>query len=255
MTSDKLVHDLRAFGLSGWEAKAYLALVIKGTVTAPLLSNASRIPLSKIYDVLRGLRGKGLVETWATRPYRWRATEPVSALKKIIEQREETIKDLVKLRKNMLPQLNQPQGDGWQVWIANGKRAFLGRAVEMIDRAENIGSAMSSRFSRRPALDDALVAALRRGVAIRMLGTLSPDNTSAPRAAWYAGAGAEVRILPMAVHAILGLSDRKEAAIRIDNGGESDFIWANHPALVNIMNGYFDNLWERAAPLQNLYSK
>ena len=246
MLKEKLIRDLKKFGLSEYEAKAYLALTVYGSLTASLISQRSKIPQSKVYEVMKSLISKSLAEIWNTKPQKFKAVEPVHALKKIIEQKKDFIQDLKNkssLIVNELKPYNKTKDYG--LWSSKGKRAFLEKAAEMIARAKKFGFATTSRFSRYPILDDAYKNALKKGIDIKMLGTSDLDAARRARASWYVKQGAQVRILPMDIHSILGVVDDKEVCVRIDNPIEPDFIWSNNPAMINIFKTYFEELWER----------
>ena len=51
----------RLLGLSGYEARAYLALLALGRARPPEVAKAARIPAQRVYDVLRSLAALGLV--------------------------------------------------------------------------------------------------------------------------------------------------------------------------------------------------
>jgi len=246
MLRENLIKSLKEFGMSEYEAKAYLALTIHGSLSASLVSEKSKIPQSKVYDTLKSLVSKSLVEFWNGKPLRYKALEPVLALKKIIEHKRIDV-DKLKIKTNsLLNELKPFKGDEFGLWSSKGKRAFLEKAAEMIGRSGKFGFATTSRFSRYPVLDNAYSRALKKGVDIKIIGTSELDEARKARASWYSSQGAEIRILPMNIHPILGLVDDKEVCIRVDNSSEPDFIWSNNPALINISKTYFEELWERA---------
>jgi len=79
-----------------------------------------------------------------------------------------------------------------------------------------------------------------------MLGTSKLDQARKARATWYSNQGAEIRILEMRVHPIIGIIDNKEVSFRLDNSKTPDMIWSNNPALINVFKIYFEELWKKA---------
>jgi sugar-specific transcriptional regulator TrmB len=77
----KIIEVLKSFGLSDYEAKALVALLSKGTLTAKEISEISRIPRTSVYDVMNSLLSKGLVEAFG-RPMKFKAmsTEEIISL-------------------------------------------------------------------------------------------------------------------------------------------------------------------------------
>jgi len=58
----EVVEMLRNYGLNGYEAKAYFALLVAGESKAGQLARKSLVPQSKIYEVLESLNDKGFAE-------------------------------------------------------------------------------------------------------------------------------------------------------------------------------------------------
>jgi Sugar-specific transcriptional regulator TrmB len=56
---ESIVVGLKKLGLTEYEARAYAALVGLGEATAREIHEASRVPRTRIYDILRDLGGKG----------------------------------------------------------------------------------------------------------------------------------------------------------------------------------------------------
>jgi len=250
---ENLIQDLKEFGLSEYEAKAYLALTLHGPLPASSVSDFSKIPQSKIYEVLKSLNSKCLAEFWNGKPLKYKAIEPLFALRKMLNLKKMKIESLKEKTNNLIKELKPFKEDGFSSWSSKGKIACLEKASEMISKARKFGFAITSHFSRYPTLDEAYVNALRRGVKIKMLGTSTLDKDIKARASWYLKHGAEIRILPLSTQITIGIVDDKEVCIRIDNNSlDSDVVWSNNPALVNIFNTYFKELWLKAKKFKGL---
>jgi sugar-specific transcriptional regulator TrmB len=79
--------DLDELGLSSYEETAYRALLVTGTATASELADASGVPKGRIYDVLNALERRQLVRTKATEPTRYVATDPETAVERLLAER------------------------------------------------------------------------------------------------------------------------------------------------------------------------
>jgi sugar-specific transcriptional regulator TrmB len=249
MIKENLILNLKEFGLSDYEAKAYLALTLHGPLTASGVTEKSSIPQSKVYGILKSLSEKFLAETWNGKPLKFKAAEPSIALKKILERRRMTIDNLKEKSEKLADQLKPLDGfetESFGLWTSSGKLACMEKAAEMLLRAKEFGFATTSRFSRYPPLDNAYVNALKKGIKIRILGTSKLDEAKEARALWYSRHGAEVRILPMNVNPIIGIVDDRETSFRLDNTESPDMIWSNNPALIHVFRTYFDDLWKKA---------
>ena len=247
MLKENLISDLKEFGLSEYEAKAYLALTIHGPLNASSISEFSKIPQSKIYETLKSLVLKCLAEYCNGKPLKYRSIEPLFALKKMLNQKRMKVENLKEKSNNLIKELKPFKENGFGLWSSKGKIACLEKASEMVSRAKNFGFATTSHFSRYPSLDEAYTNALKKKVKIKMLGTSELDEAIKARASWYLKQGAKIRILPLKMQITLGIIDNKEVCMRIDNNSlDSDVIWSNNPSLINIMKTYFDELWIRA---------
>jgi sugar-specific transcriptional regulator TrmB len=248
MLKENLVQDLKGFGLSEYEAKAFLALSIHGPLSASSLSEKSRIPQSKVYNVMKNLVTKSLAEGQNSKPRKFRVIKTEHAFKKIIEAKKSEIEKLNKRTEEIISQLKpfKKKMEDLGLWTGRGRKSFLEKAAEMVERTKKNGLATTSRFSRNPILDNSYKKALKKGIKIKIIGTSEMDDSMKARAKWYKKQGAKVRVLPMDIHPRIGIVDKKEVCMRIDNPLESDFFWSNSPALVNIFNTYFKELWNRA---------
>lgn len=249
MLKENIILNLKEFGLSEYEAKAYLALTLHGPLTASNVAENSKIPQSKVYGILKSLSDKFLAESWNGKPLKFKSIEPSIGLKKILERKKMAIENLREKSAVMLEQLKPLKGfetEDFGIWSSSGKLACMEKAAEMLFRAKKFGLATTSRFSRYPPLDDAYVSVLKKGIKIKMLGTSELDDARKARATWYARHGAEIRILPMKVNPVIGIVDDKEVSIRLDNSDTPDMIWSNNPALTSIFRTYFDEMWKKA---------
>ena len=249
MLRENIIQGLKEFGLSDYEAKAYLALTLHGPLTASNVAENSKIPQSKVYGILKSLSGKFLAESWNGKPIRFRAIEPSIGLKKVLERKKMAIENLKEKSQTMLEQLKPLKGfetENLGLWSSSGKLACMEKAAEMVFRARKFGYATVSRFSRYPPLDSAYISALKKGVKIKILGTSRLDEARKARAEWYLRHGAEIRILPMEVHPTIGLVDDKEVSIRLDNSETPDMIWSKNPALISVLKTYFEEMWKKA---------
>ncbi len=81
-----LTVSLEEFGLSKYEARAYVALIAKGTISASELAYYSEIPRTKIYPTLLKLENKKLVIISKSKPIMCTAIAPEDAFDGIIHE-------------------------------------------------------------------------------------------------------------------------------------------------------------------------
>src|SRR2546423_377499 len=84
---DGLAATLSRLGLTGYEARAYLALTRRGVATGAELARLAGLPRQRIYDVLEGLVERGFATMRAGRPLRYSAVAPAEAIGRLLEER------------------------------------------------------------------------------------------------------------------------------------------------------------------------
>ena len=78
--SDKVRKSLEKVGLTSYEIRTYTALVNSGELNASELSQKSGVPYSKIYEILGILEEKGWIGSDDSRPTKYFAKSPTTAL-------------------------------------------------------------------------------------------------------------------------------------------------------------------------------
>jgi predicted transcriptional regulator len=67
--SEATIKALKELGLTEYETAAYLALVEGGQISASDVSSRSKVPYSRIYDVLGRLEEKAFIQVQRGRPF------------------------------------------------------------------------------------------------------------------------------------------------------------------------------------------
>ncbi len=78
------IRRLTRLGLTSYEAKAYLALILRDSFTAAQVARQAGLPRQRIYDVLSSLVEKGLASTRPGSVVKYAATAPELALDRLI---------------------------------------------------------------------------------------------------------------------------------------------------------------------------
>ena len=85
---------LKEFGLTDYQARAYLALLELNVSTANQIPAISRVPRTKIYGIMRQLHDKGLVQIIPETPLKYRAVPFKQYLERRVGQLREEAEDL-----------------------------------------------------------------------------------------------------------------------------------------------------------------
>ncbi len=103
IASSKTMDSLKAIGLNKYERNLWVALLSRGSSTAGELSDISKVPRSRCYDVLESLAARGFIVVQPGKPMKYVAINPKEALgratKKILEDAQETSEKMVRMAK------------------------------------------------------------------------------------------------------------------------------------------------------------
>ncbi len=164
------IEKLMKIGFSEYEAKAYIALLLKNPVTGYELAKLSGVPRSMIYEVLGKLTARGaamsLHEEGATKY----APVPPDDLLEHLRREHEVL--IVSLKEDLASISSSSNLD--YVWNIEGERNILARAREMIMRADR-SVYLSILPTTFPALRDALKEAIRHGTRVVVYSTAALD--------------------------------------------------------------------------------
>ena len=125
----KLLEVLKSFGLSDYEAKALVALLSKGTLTAKEVSEISGIPRTSVYDVMDSLVSKGLVESFG-KPKKFKAL----SARDIIAVLSSGVNRNLEYLKRELPKVEAEEVDVIRVYRGE---MVLEKLMEFVEEAKN----------------------------------------------------------------------------------------------------------------------
>jgi len=172
MTADTLVDTLKPLGFTGYEAKAYVALLAAGTLNGYELAKGSGVPRSMIYETIEKLQSKGAIVASAEETGRYLAIPPDELLPRLRREVEAQF-DRAAAR---LAQLKAPPSVEI-VWRIFGEAPSLAAAESVIDAA-TASLTVSIWAAQLQVLESALRRAAARGVTIRMIlfGPCAPEG-------------------------------------------------------------------------------
>jgi sugar-specific transcriptional regulator TrmB len=214
--------SLRDLGLSEYEARAYRALLQIGPTTARELSEASDVPMGRIYDVLANLEQCDLIRSQAaSHPTKYAPVEPETGLDRLLAERKQDLRERATRYEQTVEELLEELEDGpatedERFWTAAvGPEDSIELLLERLAAADDHVTIVASRFS--PHLDvvdvsermtATLVDALDRGVSVALL--VDPAMVTEIPAEVRTGYLSELR-------------EREEFEIRTDKGIEGTF--------------------------------
>ena len=134
-------------GLSEYESRVYVALVMGGTSEAGKLSMRCGVPRTKVYTTLKKLKERELVSELPGQPRRFAPTSPAQAFEQyLLLFKERTSKDMISLAESdkvvsLLEEayekkqtIVEPQKE--EVWIVQDRTEIIGKIRETLSRAK-----------------------------------------------------------------------------------------------------------------------
>jgi sugar-specific transcriptional regulator TrmB len=250
------IKTLVDFGISRTQAKIYLALAEKGTLTIRAASEYSGVGRPDTYRATLELKNAGLIEVVLDNPTKYRAVPLEDAISILMGQKRKEMLSLKEKSFKLLQQFeNKPENeegsfDGEFVIIAKGS-ACIKKRIEAIRSAEGSIDCLASfkRFNQTLMIaGDDIIQAANRGVKIRFI--LEKGSISKPLSEEFAlfckNSSCEVRFVSQNPQAFVAIFDKKE--VHLATAEEGDFsqipiLASKNSVLVKICQHYFDSNW------------
>ena len=153
----------RGFDLGEYEVEAYLTVLRHGELTASDIADRTDIPQPRVYDTVRSLGDRGLVELRESRPMKVVALSPADAFEGLQESFTEMVSALE-------DEYTQPARDTEAVSLVKSRSTIVRYFEEVIDAADfelvcSLTPSLLERFA------DDLAAAKDRGVSVDVVVT------------------------------------------------------------------------------------
>jgi sugar-specific transcriptional regulator TrmB len=135
-----LTVSLEEFGLSKYEAQAYVTLLSKGTISASELAYYSDIPRTKAYPILLKLENKKLAIVSKSRPIMCTAIAPEDAFDSIIHEqinKVNAMNTLVSKLKKASEESRKSRGSEEKRYFQIAANSVLNQLKTMIDGSKN----------------------------------------------------------------------------------------------------------------------
>ncbi|GAA0229986.1 HTH-type sugar sensing transcriptional regulator TrmB [Haladaptatus pallidirubidus] len=165
MASDDLYLTLERvgerFNLGEYEIDAYLTVLEHGRLTASQIADHTDIPQPRVYDTVRSLSDRGLVELRESRPMKVIAIDPEEAFSDV----QSSLDDMIT---NLEARYTAPTRDTEAVSLVKSRSTILRYLEDVIDNAE-YEVALSLTPDLLVRFEDDLADAIESGVSIELL--------------------------------------------------------------------------------------
>ncbi|MGA9138787.1 MAG: helix-turn-helix domain-containing protein [Methanocella sp.] len=264
----KAVEALTSFGLTEYEAKVYLTLVMKGVQKASALADMSDIPRPHVYSVIKLLHEKGLIIIIPEKVTKYQALPLDTVLKKLLEERMDSIKSLEIIGNELMSQVQQKgttaeKDDTEKVQLYSGRWVIVDLIHKMLGRATASCEIITNDKSFVKSVgtyEQDLAAAHKKGAKARFLLPIEKDTLPMIESLSHR---ATVRHLdsmenfeefePDGTDAggntflrVVVIDDTEVLFVRAQPGGEESAIWTSQRELARMIRLMFRNMWRNA---------
>jgi len=233
------------FNLSEYEIDAYLTVLEHGQLTASEIADRTDIPQPRVYDTVRSLSDRGLVELRESRPMKVIAVDPSEAFGDAKTSLGEMIEELES-------RYTAPARDTEVVSLVKSRMTIHRYIEEIIDAAEyELALSLTPELLERYC--DDLAAALDSGVSIELLVTPAREAPN-PDEFDYLSVATIARARRGITTPVLAVADGEYSIYATQDALRDDQdrygVIFNRSALGFLVSGFFGTvLWTTAEPL------
>ena len=168
---EEIIARLKSLGLTLYEAKAYIAILKKGVMTSTEVAKEAGIPQPRVYDVLKSLEEKGLILVSKGRPRLYRAENPRTSLKRLIDRIKQRIIEDYEKSVSILEGIyleEYGRRDIGEIWKLDTEQKIYDKILSVIENAEHelLISAYNHMLSK---LRNPLKRLSRRGISVCLI--------------------------------------------------------------------------------------
>ena len=245
--SDKARKALDNMGMTSYEIRTYASLLKAGELTAADLSQKSGVPYSKIYEVLGSLEEKNWVSSDDSRPTKYYARSPATALETSKQKIDADFKENQTIVLNELTPLYEKSGTSERpdIWVLSGTLNISSKVLEMVESCKN--EVMIALPKASEGLVKHALPKLRllhdKGVDISILTSDNMDKESLKSISRVANVKVKKGLFGGGI-----ISDKRYVVIllgpEVSDSNSSDIvaIWADHAGLAGFAREYFEYL-------------
>lgn len=132
---EEAIGTLQELGLKEYEASCYVGLTRMESATAKDLSEVTEVPRTRVYDAVRVLEARGLVEIQHSNPQRFRAVPQTEAIETLRDQFEARIETLSESIGSLDSVGRERKSISQEVWALSGRDAIANRTQQLMSEA------------------------------------------------------------------------------------------------------------------------
>lgn len=238
-----LTVSLEEFGLSKYEAQAYVTLVSKGTISAAELAYYSELPRTKVYPVLLKLEKKKLVIISKSKPIMCTAVAPEDAFDDVIHEqinKVNAMNTLVSNLKKVSEDSKKSRGSEEKRYFHINANNVLAQLHAIIDGAKSSLWITADQWGLGLLAEckESLLSALRRNIDVRII---IPSTQIASESFKTIPSDVKIKISDIIENCII--CDQTELMI-IDSSNGKCATFSSTEVLGSNQTKIFSNLWK-----------
>jgi len=265
-TPDEATQTLVNLGLTFLQAKVYLALNRLGTLSGRETAKAAKIAPQDVYRILTELQEKELVEKIIDRPNKYKPIPLKDGLLMFIQQRNKETTQLQQAIQEMIKQFEKTKNNNSKRETGNfalvpAKESLKKRAITLIETAKtslNFMNEYQEGMIGHEIIFELEARAIDQGVTIKDILGKNKNKCEPPEIpSKFANLTArnpmfQVRYCQFPPPAILLIKDNKELLISTNSttNMSQPYLWSNNPILVNVIQQWYDTMWEKCGQTQ-----
>ena len=249
--SDKTKKSLENIGLTSYEIRSYTTLLKEGEINASEISEKSGVPYSKIYEVLGLLEEKGWIGSDDSRPTKYFAKSPTTALETTKQSVENEFLKNQSVILTELTSLYEKSGTSEKpdIWVISGAMNIVAKIMELVENCRSevlIAIPQAGEEIVKQALPK-LRQLNEKGVKITILTSDKLDKESVKSISRIAKIKIKSGLFGGGI-----ISDKRYVVIlmgpEISGSKTTDIvaIWADHAGLAGFAKEYFEYLLKDA---------
>ncbi len=247
-----LTVSLEEFGLSNYEARAYVTLVAKGTISASELAYYSELPRTKVYPILLKLEKKKLAIISKSKPRMCTAIAPVDAFDDIIQEqinKVNAMNTLVTNLKKMSEDSKKSRGAVEKRYFDLSANAVLSQLRTMVEGSKSRIYIMVDQWGLGLLAEckEQMLTVLRRDLEVKII---IPPSLLGSESIKAIPDGVKIRISDIIQNCFI--FDETELMLIDSNNGKGAIFSSTEILGVNQMK-VFSHVWKNSMKIDSLY--
>ena len=255
---EKTLARLGMFGLTEYEAKVYLTLLVRGAHEASRVSKISGLPRPHTYSVLKALQMRGLVTVIPEAVNRYRAVPLDEGLDLLIDEKEKQFTSLRQAKDQLLSEVKPkeaiPTDNHAIVLLYYGRQNVYKLVDEMFRRCERRADIMTTshgivRFYKY--FSDVASEFRSKNIGVRFIAPVTPEVEGYAKKLSVLVELRHIDQLPPIRFVLVDSNEVLFAEYPEDDfkpTGKETGIWINQEDLARMMQTLFDNTWKNTTP-------